>query len=258
MYLIHLAEADEALLGGDFLRARLELEACPPGQRGWEWTLLETRMKATVPLALPGCQTPSFARDGKRLIAAGAAGGPDENKVLIWDAESGQLLEKLEHDSQLFNAALSPDETRLAGGAADGGLTLWNLETRKKLWTVREHTNRFDGIAYSPDGRWIATANMDRTLKVLAAADGAVKFALGFDHTVRGVSFSPDSRWLAANFNSGPEPPGCGQRGHGEGGAASRARGRRGAGLQPGRTVDRHRRPGGRDQPLEAGRSGMG
>ena len=50
----------------------------------------------------------------------------------------------------------------------------------QQIWFVRENETRFDGMAFSPDGHLIATANKDGTLKVFHAADGKVKYALSF------------------------------------------------------------------------------
>ena len=70
LYLLHLANADDALMREDFFRAQVELDSCPQERRGWEWHFLAGR----IPIAFPGSEQPIFTRDGKRLNAIGADG----------------------------------------------------------------------------------------------------------------------------------------------------------------------------------------
>ncbi len=202
IYMIHLTNADKALLVNDYLRGRLELDACPAEERGWEWRFLEKKIIATIPVQLAGDEKPLFTRDGERLITVGVAGSSRENKALVWDLSSGDVVKELSHTTRLVGLALSPDETKLVGGSTTGELVLWNLETRHLVWSVKPHKDRFDGIAFSPDGRLIATANWDGTLKVSDATDGQVRFSLSLERQARKVMFSPDGRWIAAGLNS--------------------------------------------------------
>ncbi|MCA9211436.1 MAG: protein kinase [Planctomycetales bacterium] len=205
LYVIHLTNADKALGEKDYLRGRHELDACPAEERGWEWRFLNQKLLATVPVQLARNEKPLFTRDGKRLIAAGVAGSPDENKAIVWDLSSGDVVIELPHPSRLVSLALSPDETKLVSGTATGELVLWNLKTTQAVWSVKLHEDRFDGIAFSPDGRQIATANWDSTLKVFDANDGHVQFSLTFENQPRKVMFSPDGRWIAAGFRMNRE-----------------------------------------------------
>jgi WD40 repeat protein len=55
------------------------------------------------------------------------------------------------------------------------------------------------GLAFSSDGRWVASANFDKTARVWDAATGKELFILrGHSDTVRAVAFSPDSKRLAS------------------------------------------------------------
>ena len=64
------------------------------------------------------------------------------------------------------------------------------------------------GLAFSPDGSLIASANRDRTLKVFDAIDGDVRFTIGPREGVfRKAIFSPDGRWIAAGVEWDKESP---------------------------------------------------
>jgi WD40 repeat protein len=64
--------------------------------------------------------------------------------------------------------------------------------------TLRGHTNSVNGVAFSPDGKRLATASADHTAKVWDTESGKELFTLrGHTNSVNGVAFSPDGKRLA-------------------------------------------------------------
>jgi len=70
--------------------------------------------------------------------------------------------------------------------------------TRARRLTLGEHTDKLWDLAYSPDGRWLATASSDRTARIWDAVTGAPRAVVHHDGGVVAVAFSPDSRLLAS------------------------------------------------------------
>jgi WD40 repeat protein len=62
---------------------------------------------------------------------------------------------------------------------------------------VLRHDGSVEGVAFSPDGRLLATASHDRTVRVREVADGQERAAVSHDGLVLGVAFNPDRRLLA-------------------------------------------------------------
>ena len=71
------------------------------------------------------------------------------------------------HDSLSW----SPDSTKLALGAWDNTVTIWDVANGTLVSTL-QHASDVTSVAWSPDGNWIASSSMDRTVRIWDAAMG--------------------------------------------------------------------------------------
>ncbi|MET9002700.1 WD40 repeat domain-containing protein [Amycolatopsis sp. NPDC004169] len=144
----------------------------------------------------------AFSPDGH--TAATASG----NQTALWNTIDRSLRAVLTDGAVFTNAlAFSPDGHTLAtvtqpspccpDGTTGNTLTLWNLDTGTPT-RLTGHTGAVLNVAFSPDGRRIATASVDRTVLIWDPTTGAVLKTLG-GHAgpVNGLQFSPDGRLLA-------------------------------------------------------------
>jgi WD40 repeat protein/serine/threonine protein kinase len=160
----------------------------------------------------------TFSPDGKRLASAsgrwqgrirGWDGTPGDVKV--WDTQTGQKLLSLKGFAGPYpTLAFSPDGKRLAsshrltnspGPAVPGEIKVWDAQTGQELLTLKGHIAEIQSIAFSPDGKRLASsARWTNTVQVWDAQTGQellnLKLKIG---EINSLAFSPNGHWLASD-----------------------------------------------------------
>src|ERR1700722_5391953 len=88
----------------------------------------------------------AYSPNGKIL----ASGGRND-AVLLWDAESGALLRKLD-EQWVWALAFSPDGKYLATGGANKIVRVWDAVTGKEVSQLQGHSKSVKSLAFSGDG----------------------------------------------------------------------------------------------------------
>jgi eukaryotic-like serine/threonine-protein kinase len=110
----------------------------------------------------------AFSRDGMKV-----ATGAGDRVARVFDAASGKLLYELQGASTPVVAlAFSPDGKRLATGENALVARLYALDTGK-LEKELPHPDKVSGLAFSPDGTLLAVAGNTGTGQVYRVPDGA-------------------------------------------------------------------------------------
>jgi WD40 repeat protein/tetratricopeptide (TPR) repeat protein/tRNA A-37 threonylcarbamoyl transferase component Bud32 len=148
----------------------------------------------------------AFSPDGKRL-----ASGSWDSTVKVWDAQTGQQLLTLKgHTGPVHCVCFSPDGKRIASGSGNhsdpfipgkpGEVKVWDAQSAQELLSLQGHPGYVSSVAFSPDGKRIASASQDdQTVKVRDAQTGQQVVALkGHTDGVWSVAFSPDGMHLAS------------------------------------------------------------
>jgi serine/threonine protein kinase len=117
-----------------------------------------------------------FSLDGRVL-----ASGSDDGMIRLWTPATGQLWQTLEHnddpgamyarDFGYQALAFHPDGQHMA--VANGqSLHLWNLAAREHMRTLQGHTDMILAVAFSADGRLLASSGTD-SVRVWASSGAA-------------------------------------------------------------------------------------
>lgn len=160
--------------------------------RGWEWYYLfsschpETRTLVGHGIKL----NPTWSPDGELIASSG----------MIYRAQTGESVARLVPSWILKKeGAWSPDGLTYAWGMAsdDSGIYLWDRES-DELSALRGHAESVWSIAWSPDGKHLASGGIDKEVWVwdVAARAPIHKFKAG--GIVTDVVWSPDGELLAA------------------------------------------------------------
>jgi WD40 repeat protein len=98
----------------------------------------------------------------------------------------------------------SPDGRAIAVGGPKE-VHVWDASSGKIIYILRGHTATVMAVAYSPEGRWLASGSVDGTIKIWDAASGKEIQTLHQDgnRVVIAVAFSSDSQLLASGSQDG-------------------------------------------------------
>jgi WD40 repeat protein len=156
-----------------------------------------------------------WSPDGRILCAGSEDGwGPDNKHLaILWNAETGQEIAKLpNHRQHVTLVRFSPDGKRLATGASDSQLLVWDVASRKVLGSMATNWG-VPSAAFFPDGRTLAAAGHSgrvclwdlSTFRETVQYEGHARFLTWsmYGWGVYSVAVSPDGSVVASADRQG-------------------------------------------------------
>ncbi len=121
--------------------------------------------------------TPAVSPDGKTFAASNW-----DCRIVLYDLATGkERLRCADARFGLWRLVFSPDGKKLASSGRTVGkngehtnyvIDLWDVATGKNLHQRVRHTGEINALVFSPDGRSLASASEDRTIRVWDVATG--------------------------------------------------------------------------------------
>ncbi|MBK9388045.1 MAG: protein kinase [Planctomycetes bacterium] len=141
--------------------------------------------------------------DGEPFQTAVFGGGPMDpifaaagEKLLTWHPDR-QLLQETQSYPAAITALASSAQGELAIGLENGSIL---RASRRRGSALEGHVDRVTALAFSADGRWLASGSDDRTLRVWNTTSGerTPRILLGHLEGVNGVGFLSDGQSLVS------------------------------------------------------------
>ena len=149
----------------------------------------------------------AYSPDGQTLVSICDG---DSDSVHLWEATTGKYIRILysvsgEMDS-VESITFSQDGQTLAIGSGTGGIELWNTTKTDEppQFLDWEHRWNVSGLAFSPDGRLLASCGEDSTvrlwkMKTKKLIHTFIGHENGDFNEIYSVAFSPDGKTLASS-----------------------------------------------------------
>lgn len=182
------------------------------------WSIFSESAEAELPVFLHGGPAirVTFSPDGKLLATSGW-----NNEAILWDVDTRTVRFIFKHEDAVRAILFSPDGRHLATGSLDATTKLWDVETGRQVQSFAHpdyhkplafpsgHTEIYNEggircIAFSPDGKFLATGGMDKdkSVKLWDVGLGKELWSITHEESAKSITFSPDGMLVATRVAS--------------------------------------------------------
>lgn len=182
--------------------------AQPNARRFWCWAVV---------FCILACARPASCEDKPRgTVLAGhrravnslsfqsrllASGGADEY-IRLWDYQKAKQERALRGGSPFLAVAMNPGYTLLAAGDTEV-ISVWNVRDGKLLGGIRAHKGPVRSLAFSLDGKTLASAGDDGTVRLFNLRGKELAVLTGHTGRVNAVALSWDGKSVASAGDDG-------------------------------------------------------
>ena len=127
--------------------------------------------------------------DGKTAVS-----GSFDTSAIRWSLERDTAEQVLRFHDTAVNAVTMLPDGRVATASQDGRIGVWRAGEDRPGTVYEGHQAPVVALAVSRDGRTLASASWDRTVRLWPLGGGEPRVLEGHEGNVNGVAFTPDGR----------------------------------------------------------------
>jgi WD40 repeat protein len=157
---------------GKELAVSTDSPAAAPGIWHWECTIIDLQQK-TPPRTFAGKGYPPviFSPDLRSYLSSKRLSGSEESVVALVDLPTGKVI--WEHPVRVGVRILhfAQNGKRVCLVGQNQVIYVYDCSTGAEVRVLRGHQREITCVALSPDGRWLASADLDHEIRVWAVDD---------------------------------------------------------------------------------------
>jgi len=135
----------------------------------------------------------AISADGTRAVS-----GSFDTSAIRWSLKRNVAMQVMRFHDNAVNAVAYLKDGRIATGGADARIAIWTPGKPHPDKVLNGHTGPIVGLAVSPDGKWLASASWDHTVRLWPLKGGEPRVLKGNEQNVNGVAFSPDGKYVVS------------------------------------------------------------
>jgi len=138
------------------------------------------------------------AAHGEYIATAGY-----DNKVILWNSQTGKAIARGTHDHLVNNCSFSSDGKWLVSASSDCSARLWSIPSMRLKAVLVEHHDDVDMAVFSPNDQLIATCALDRKVRIFSLNGDCLHTFSGHTGNVLDLAWTADGQFICSTSVDG-------------------------------------------------------